>query len=247
MAISAPARSIEAHATSTSRLRMTSRMEMSCTSTSYIETSSESGSMPWLIVRLPCGSRSTHSARCPLSTNAAARLSVVVVLATPPFWLVNAMTLACGVTGASGSADVWTCASITQCLFARDAGIPPPRGSSTPARVLCCGWPKYSSDKRLVFVTGKGGVGKTTVAAALGLAAARAGKRTMVCEVAEQERITETVRHARRRASRRREVAAEPVHDLDQPRRRQGGVAAVPAALRRAWRACSTAAASSST
>ena len=47
-------------------------------------------------------------------------------------------------------------------------------------------------DKRLVFVTGKGGVGKTTVAAALGLVAARAGKRTMVCEVAEQERITET-------------------------------------------------------
>ncbi len=45
--------------------------------------------------------------------------------------------------------------------------------------------------KRLVVVTGKGGVGKTTVAAALGLAAARAGKRTMVCEVAEQERITQ--------------------------------------------------------
>jgi anion-transporting ArsA/GET3 family ATPase len=44
-------------------------------------------------------------------------------------------------------------------------------------------------DKRLVVVTGKGGVGKTTVAAALGLAAARAGKRTVVCEVAEQERL----------------------------------------------------------
>jgi hypothetical protein len=45
-------------------------------------------------------------------------------------------------------------------------------------------------DKRLVFVTGKGGVGKTTVSAALGLAAARAGKRTMVAEVSEQERVT---------------------------------------------------------
>lgn len=44
-------------------------------------------------------------------------------------------------------------------------------------------------DKRLVFVTGKGGVGKTTVAAALGVAAARAGKRTIVCEVAQQERL----------------------------------------------------------
>jgi anion-transporting ArsA/GET3 family ATPase len=47
-------------------------------------------------------------------------------------------------------------------------------------------------DKRLVYVTGKGGVGKTTVAAALGLAAARQGKRTIVCEVAEQERISTT-------------------------------------------------------
>jgi len=37
-------------------------------------------------------------------------------------------------------------------------------------------------------VTGKGGVGKTTVSYALGLAAAAAGHRTIVCEVAEQER-----------------------------------------------------------
>jgi anion-transporting ArsA/GET3 family ATPase len=44
-------------------------------------------------------------------------------------------------------------------------------------------------DKRLVVVTGKGGVGKTTVAAALGLVAARAGRRTVICEVAEQERL----------------------------------------------------------
>ena len=44
-------------------------------------------------------------------------------------------------------------------------------------------------DKRLVLVTGKGGVGKTTVAAALGLVAARRGKRTVVCEVAEQTQL----------------------------------------------------------
>ena len=44
-------------------------------------------------------------------------------------------------------------------------------------------------DKRLVYVTGKGGVGKTTVAAALGLAAARAGRRTLLCEVAHGGRI----------------------------------------------------------
>ena len=38
-------------------------------------------------------------------------------------------------------------------------------------------------DRRLLFVTGKGGVGKTTMAAALGLLAAHQGKRTLVCEV----------------------------------------------------------------
>lgn len=45
-------------------------------------------------------------------------------------------------------------------------------------------------DKRLLYVTGKGGVGKTTVAAALGLAAAARGRRTIVCEVAEQDHVT---------------------------------------------------------
>jgi anion-transporting ArsA/GET3 family ATPase len=50
-------------------------------------------------------------------------------------------------------------------------------------------------DKRLVFVTGKGGVGRTTVAAALGLAAARRGKRVIVCEVAQQERVSRALGH----------------------------------------------------
>jgi anion-transporting ArsA/GET3 family ATPase len=49
-------------------------------------------------------------------------------------------------------------------------------------------------DKRLVFVTGKGGVGKTTVAAALGLAAARQGKRVVVCEVARADRMSRVFR-----------------------------------------------------
>jgi anion-transporting ArsA/GET3 family ATPase len=40
--------------------------------------------------------------------------------------------------------------------------------------------------RRLLVVTGKGGVGKTTVSAALGLVAARAGKRTIVAEVARR-------------------------------------------------------------
>ena len=38
-------------------------------------------------------------------------------------------------------------------------------------------------DRRLVFVTGKGGVGKTSVAAALALLAARNGRRVLVCEM----------------------------------------------------------------
>jgi anion-transporting ArsA/GET3 family ATPase len=38
-------------------------------------------------------------------------------------------------------------------------------------------------DHKLVFVTGKGGVGKTAVTAALGLMAAEQGKRTLLCEV----------------------------------------------------------------
>ena len=45
-------------------------------------------------------------------------------------------------------------------------------------------------DKRLVFVTGKGGVGKSTVSIALGMAAARMGKRTIVCEVSSQEKAS---------------------------------------------------------
>ena len=38
-------------------------------------------------------------------------------------------------------------------------------------------------ERRLVFVTGKGGVGKTTVAAALALLAAQRGKKTLACEL----------------------------------------------------------------
>jgi len=49
-------------------------------------------------------------------------------------------------------------------------------------------------DKRLLFVTGKGGVGKSTVALALGIAAAERGKRTIVCEVASQEHASRVFR-----------------------------------------------------
>ena len=51
-------------------------------------------------------------------------------------------------------------------------------------------------EKRLVFVTGKGGVGKSTVALALGLAAAERGKRTIVCEVGSAEHASRVFRRA---------------------------------------------------
>jgi anion-transporting ArsA/GET3 family ATPase len=49
--------------------------------------------------------------------------------------------------------------------------------------------------KRLVFVTGKGGVGKSTISAALALKAARDGKRVLVCEVRAHERISALLGH----------------------------------------------------
>jgi anion-transporting ArsA/GET3 family ATPase len=45
--------------------------------------------------------------------------------------------------------------------------------------------------RKLLVLTGKGGVGKTTVSAALGLIAAERGLRTIVVEVGEQRRLAE--------------------------------------------------------
>jgi anion-transporting ArsA/GET3 family ATPase len=45
-------------------------------------------------------------------------------------------------------------------------------------------------DQQFLFVVGKGGVGKTTVAAALGLAAARKGKRVLVAMANAKERLS---------------------------------------------------------
>jgi len=47
-------------------------------------------------------------------------------------------------------------------------------------------------DRRLIFVTGKGGVGKSTVATALGALGARRGLRTIVAELASQDGIQRT-------------------------------------------------------
>jgi len=65
-------------------------------------------------------------------------------------------------------------------------------------------------DKHLLYVTGKGGVGKTTVSAALGLAAAAHGRRTIICEVAAQERVS----RAFAREGVQREVEVELAENL---------------------------------
>jgi anion-transporting ArsA/GET3 family ATPase len=45
--------------------------------------------------------------------------------------------------------------------------------------------------RKLLVITGKGGVGKSTMAAAVGMLAAREGRRTIVVEVGEQSRLAE--------------------------------------------------------
>jgi anion-transporting ArsA/GET3 family ATPase len=55
--------------------------------------------------------------------------------------------------------------------------------------------PSKVFDKHLLFVTGKGGVGKSTAAVALGLLAARSGLRTIVAELSSQERVQRLFRH----------------------------------------------------
>src|SRR5437016_13129398 len=46
-------------------------------------------------------------------------------------------------------------------------------------------------DRRLVVVTGKGGTGKSSISAAVALAAARRGKKVLVCEVVAKERVAD--------------------------------------------------------
>jgi len=46
-------------------------------------------------------------------------------------------------------------------------------------------------DRKLLVITGKGGVGKTTIATAIGLLAAREGRRAVVVEVGDQSRVAD--------------------------------------------------------
>src|SRR6476660_1542760 len=90
--MSAPARSIEETAMSTSRVSITWVIGSRWTSTSNIERSMVSGFRPCDIVRFPCGSRSTRSTLKPCSAKATPRFKVVVVFATPPFLFARAIT-----------------------------------------------------------------------------------------------------------------------------------------------------------
>ena len=49
-------------------------------------------------------------------------------------------------------------------------------------------------ERKLLVVTGKGGVGKTTIAAALGLLAAERGLRTIVVELGDQRQLPTLLR-----------------------------------------------------
>ena len=61
-------------------------------------------------------------------------------------------------------------------------------------------------DRKLLVLTGKGGVGKTTVSAALGLLAANRGLRTIVVEVGAQQRLPELFGAATQDAGRELEL-----------------------------------------
>ncbi len=61
-------------------------------------------------------------------------------------------------------------------------------------------------DRKLLIVTGKGGVGKTSIASALGLLAARRGKRVLIVETGAQEKVAQlfdrpAVGHAEQRVA----------------------------------------------
>ena len=120
---------------------------------------------------------------------------------------------------------------------ARDLLVPPVHVPSTVVGGPLDQQPS-AIDRGLIVVTGKGGVGKTTVAAALALVAARAGRRTIALEVAGQRRDARAARPPGRGPARRRGGAGAGSVGLDRrPRaraRRVGGPDRPPARARRA-------------
>ena len=96
-------------------------------------------------------------------------------------------------------------------------------------------------------MTGKGGVGKTTVAAALGVAAARRGLRAIVAEVAARDDVTRALGGEDDAPRPRGRAGLRRAPHLDRPRGRDARVPRRPAALAHARRRCSPTAARSAT
>src|SRR5579862_1146107 len=82
---------------------------------------------------------SQQRTRWPSSTKATARFSVVVVLATPPFWLANAITLL--TTDSDGSGDSYAP------VFARGRWNPPPLAHTRRRRTATP--PSYAAARAL--------------------------------------------------------------------------------------------------
>ena len=72
-------------------------------------------------------------------------------------------------------------------------------------------------DHELLVVTGKGGVGKTTVAAALGVAASRRGMRAIVVEVAARDDVTHALGREQERLEREVELQYGVHHTSIEP------------------------------
>ena len=92
-------------------------------------------------------------------------------------------------------------------------------------------------ERSLVYVTGKGGAGKTTVAAALGLAAAARGRSAVVCDLAGSDQLARAYgrdgRAETRLAHRVAALSIDPQTALEEWLRRQPGGAAAVAVLTR--------------
>ena len=92
-------------------------------------------------------------------------------------------------------------------------------------------------DKPLVYVTGKGGAGKTTVAASLGLAAVARGRRAIVCDLAGSDQLARAFGKPPGRGDERRvsgslfSLSFDPQEALEEWLRRQPGGAAAVAVL----------------
>jgi anion-transporting ArsA/GET3 family ATPase len=63
--------------------------------------------------------------------------------------------------------------------------------SATPGGSRHLGWPSRLTEARLHFVTGKGGTGKSTIAAALALALAAGGRKVLLVEVEGRQGIAQ--------------------------------------------------------